>query len=577
MVPTAGNGHISSNGPSIPDGSWDREAWPPTNQSDADLVEHASPKESNASIGSRPSLEELDAIVRNQSLDDRNNATIANPQPEETTPETCSVQDNRPAPRGSPIPTKQSHSVVQPRTFGKDSQEISILEKRSSYQRITDFITRFWLFEVGSITVSVAVLIAIAIILKNSDGYQISTGNNEPDNWFFGQLTLNGLIALLSTVVEACMMISVAASISQLKWIHFSARRSMQNGHKLAEFDDMDQASRGARGSLKLLLSRAPQLTSVGAIITIFALAFDTFSQQVIAIESAIGNQTQPADIPAVASYSLYMKNGQEGRFFAPLSITAAIYNGVYDPGNISPSPVQCLTGNCTWSVFPSLAVDGSCTNITDTVIHDCEPTENAYNCTYNVANGSGYSFSQTSSSPLGVGGYHGAEYRLIVNPSFTGSAYNDPHILYILQFLVLDLTGGPGLRAYACGLWLSVHAYNLTMVSGKQTQTFTGIWTKTHYATQKEKGSEAWYSFIDLPTSVSPPNVPETERILDSSILSSNPPNVSTTAHCFSPPNNAIVQFLGLSICLRRTPSCLNKRDERIGCIWCRLVCAVL
>ena len=575
--PTAGYGQFASNNPPPHGGNQNREGWPQSNGGRTIIGNTQSAEDNSISVGARPSLEESGAVSRRPSLDNSSEATSANIQWVQTTSDAHLVQTSRPASPISTSSTRRSRFMLQSQAFGKEGQEIRPPARRSAYQRITDFVARFWLFEIASTTVSAAVLVAIAIILKDSDNHILSAGGEEPDNWFFGQLTLNGLVALLSTVVEACMMVSVAAGISQLKWIRFGVLRSTRSGRRMAEFDDMDQASKGARGSLKFLLSRIPQLASIGAVITIFALAFDTFSQQVIAIETAVGNITQPANIPGVASYSLYMKDGQENAFTAPLPVTAAAYNGVFDSGNISPSLAQCDTGNCTWPIFPSLAVDGSCANITDTVIHKCTPHDGAYNCTYNVTDGSGYTLVQDSTSPLGVGGDFGSEYRLIVSPTFTGSAYQDPRMLYILNLLVLDLRGGTGPQAYACGLWLSIHTYNLTMVSGKQTQTVTGTWNKTNYDTQRRVETEAWYSFTDLPASIMPPNVPQMNGSMGLGVQFSDPPTVSSTTPFFRLPDSEIVQLLGLSICVRWTGSHFWVGLECVGHIRRGLICGVL
>ena len=130
------------------------------------------------------------------------------------------------------------------------------------------------------------------------------------------------------------MMVSVTACISQLKWIRFKTTRS---GRRLAEFSTIDSASRGITGSVKLLFSGArPQLAFIGAIITTLALAFDTFSQQVIVIKWANRNITEPADVPAINQYGQLVKEVEEVGFYAPLSTRAAMYSAIYNPSGIA-------------------------------------------------------------------------------------------------------------------------------------------------------------------------------------------------------------------------------------------------
>lgn len=61
-------------------------------------------------------------------------------------------------------------------------------------------------------------------------------------------MTLNSLLALLTTVAKAGLMIPIGAAIGQLKWIWFA-----QKERPLADFQTFDEASRGPIGSLKLI------------------------------------------------------------------------------------------------------------------------------------------------------------------------------------------------------------------------------------------------------------------------------------------------------------------------------------
>ena len=61
-------------------------------------------------------------------------------------------------------------------------------------------------------------------------------------------VTLNALVSTLSTISKACLMLTIAESISQWKWIMFSQRQRLLSG-----FEAIDSASRGPLGSLKLI------------------------------------------------------------------------------------------------------------------------------------------------------------------------------------------------------------------------------------------------------------------------------------------------------------------------------------
>jgi len=140
------------------------------------------------------------------------------------------------------------------------------------------------------------------IILIKSDRQEVA-GGQEQHNCLFGRLTLNGLVALLATLIQSSMLMAVSAAVSQSESARFSVRSSHHRAHKLSEFDSIDSASRGPMGSMKLLLSGTrPQLASIGAAITALSLAFGTFSQQVVGIQSS-GSSGRPATTRNLPEY----------------------------------------------------------------------------------------------------------------------------------------------------------------------------------------------------------------------------------------------------------------------------------
>ena len=100
--------------------------------------------------------------------------------------------------------------------------------------------------------------------------------------------------------------------------------------------------------------------SSIGAMITVFALAIDPFAQQITSYRTrdlAAGTNS------TVAVGYIYSNTNTP-------SISAmqqAFFTGLYglDPMNIQRT---CLTGNCTWSPYQTLAVCSRCVNVTDQV-----------------------------------------------------------------------------------------------------------------------------------------------------------------------------------------------------------------
>ncbi len=96
---------------------------------------------------------------------------------------------------------------------------------------------------------------------------------------------LNATIAIFSTATKATLLLAVAACISQWKWLHFKGKR-----RPVRDFDVYDEASRGSLGSLLFLGHFRWNMGTLGSVITILALAFEPFTQQVITLNTR-GNQ----------------------------------------------------------------------------------------------------------------------------------------------------------------------------------------------------------------------------------------------------------------------------------------------
>ena len=107
---------------------------------------------------------------------------------------------------------------------------------------------RWWLPELLASILSIASLLALVIVLRAYDGRGIN------DLKLPASLTLNGIVAAISTFNRVCLMVPVGASLSQEAWLWFSAAEHQKHIHsRLGDLDLSDGASRGAWGSLVLL------------------------------------------------------------------------------------------------------------------------------------------------------------------------------------------------------------------------------------------------------------------------------------------------------------------------------------
>jgi hypothetical protein len=152
----------------------------------------------------------------------------------------------------------------------------------------------WWWWEIGSALLSVACVGAVTAVLRYIE-------NKTIEEWGFS-IAPNSLIAILTTISKAAMMVVIASCISQLKWSYFS-----KNPRLIKDLDRFDEASRGPWGSLIFLSSvRIRSITaSALALVTILALGIEPSAQQILEISTRneVLQGAEPS-IPYADSYS---------------------------------------------------------------------------------------------------------------------------------------------------------------------------------------------------------------------------------------------------------------------------------
>lgn len=110
-------------------------------------------------------------------------------------------------------------------------------------------------------------------------------------------------------------------------------------------------------------------VASIGALIMVLSIAFDTFAQQVLAIKPQLQdvklfgeNLTAEHILPRMLSYS-----DDAGSLAAILRLKSIITNGIIKTNTTLPG-ANCPTGSCTWPVTPTIGVCSECTQINATV-----------------------------------------------------------------------------------------------------------------------------------------------------------------------------------------------------------------
>ncbi len=218
-----------------------------------------------------------------------------------------------------------------------------------------------WVPEIAAIVFSILCLIAVVITLAVFD--------NNPRPQLTRHITFNAIVSILATGTRSSLTYATASILGQKKWTWF-----MSGPRRLHDVQTLDEASRGPLGSFKMLFGRvAASTASLGALITIFALAFDPFVQQLI------DYPTNPMVVPS-ANASV-----RRATFVPDLSrVQVPHFTGVEDAvalgtfsNNFLRKPI-CPSRNCTWPSVHSVSWCSKCEDITsqDRVI-DCDPPFN--------------------------------------------------------------------------------------------------------------------------------------------------------------------------------------------------------
>ena len=128
-----------------------------------------------------------------------------------------------------------------------------------------------------------------------------------------------------------------------------------------------DEASRGPVGSFNLLTSRyAKSLASIGAIITILAIAIDPFFQQIVAYPlrsiAVDRNGTQGASLLRAIRYEEIGPFGGQQMLAPAILMQKALYGSLFN--GATSMTASCSSGNCTWDAFTTLGVCNQCQDV---------------------------------------------------------------------------------------------------------------------------------------------------------------------------------------------------------------------
>lgn len=236
--------------------------------------------------------------------------------------------------------------------------------RRSISLRARRLVLDTWICESTAMVFSLACLVAIALIVKFYD--------NQTIPHFPSGITLNTIIAILSTAARSSLIYVICATIGQLKWYWFG-----RSGRRLRDVQALDEASRGPLGSLIiLLLAVGGWLAILGGMITVLMIVFGPLLQQIVQYPTPMAEITtgeaivkQNLNYTSIGSMSsmFYLPGEDLGISVQYDALGAELNNvikaGLYsDPQLLEQEPV-CTTSDCLWEPCKSI---GWCTECED-------------------------------------------------------------------------------------------------------------------------------------------------------------------------------------------------------------------
>jgi hypothetical protein len=200
-----------------------------------------------------------------------------------------------------------------------------------------------WLYQIIALCFSIACFIALISVLLVYD--------RKPTPKLSVGLTLNTVISTLATASKSSLIFVVGDCIGQLRWV-----RLKKTPGPLSHVQLYDNASRGPWGSSIILLhDKGQSLVTVAALITVLALAFDPFVQQILTYPVI---ETTRSSTFATTKQSRYIVPGDNNmEFLGALNVAYWSNDFALDP--------TCPSGNCTWPSFLSVELCSKCEDIT--------------------------------------------------------------------------------------------------------------------------------------------------------------------------------------------------------------------
>ncbi|KAF2137074.1 uncharacterized protein K452DRAFT_312637 [Aplosporella prunicola CBS 121167] len=241
----------------------------------------------------------------------------------------------------------------------------------------------------------------------------------------------------------------------------------------LRDLENFDNASRGVKGCLWFLsTARYGHIASLGAVVTILALGFDTFAQNILGTQYHEVPQQNLRSVGLIPRSEIYNASNKIQNWFKEglnFDMKAAISSSALGLKASAPSPA-CSTGNCSWPLVPSLAMCGSCADVTAKLKSNCT---SGY-CQYYLPDGMVLQGPKAGVSEAKIQTFATTLFK--VGQTTSGQVYSDvlnkPGRIYAARFSAIttwvqERNPGDSLAATECALWFCIQAYNTSILSG--------------------------------------------------------------------------------------------------------------
>ena len=235
---------------------------------------------------------------------------------------------------------------------------------RRTRHSLTTFIADGWTLEWTSLFCSVLLLVGLTVLFRVFEG--------QPTTTWPAALSFTTVIAIMSKAIQTTLMLPVAASISQLGWVHFHRPRA------LVDFQTFDAASRGFLGSVSLLVALPSVWAVLSALLAVVALGIEAAAQQCL-------QSTATSYVPTLETIRDLDFWATDGAYpnFGMLNAGVAAMTTVYPVGSSALLPpssriktvlpetlfYKSLTAGCRPSPHVTLGLCSRCEDISESLV----------------------------------------------------------------------------------------------------------------------------------------------------------------------------------------------------------------